>query len=171
MNAFVLELEPPGVVTVIAFAPMLVLAGVTAVMDVTLTTVKLVTSIELIFTLVAPVKLVPKIVIAVPPVCGPELGVTEVIVGKETVYKNVTASLVDPPGVVTTTGFAPTVALAGVSPVILSAVTTTMLVTALPSIVTLEAPVKFFPKMEMAEPPAIVPFDGATDVITGAGVT
>ena len=68
MNAFVLELEPPGVVTVIAFAPMLVLAGVTAVMDVTLTTVKLVTSIELIFTLVAPVKLVPKIVIAVPPV-------------------------------------------------------------------------------------------------------
>lgn len=171
MNAFVLELEPPGVVTVTAFAPMLVLAGVTAVMDVTLTTVKLVTSIELIFTLVAPVKLVPKIVIAVPPACGPELGVTEVIVGKATLYKNVTASLVDPPGVVTTTGFAPTVALDGVSPVILSAVTTTMLVTALPSIVTLEAPVKLLPKMEMAVPPAIVPFDGATDAITGAGVT
>ncbi len=71
---------PLGVVTEITLEPT-VPAGVTAVIEVALTTTTLVAAILLTVTLVAPVKLVPEIVIAVPPLVGPELGLTDEMVG------------------------------------------------------------------------------------------
>ena len=72
--------QPPGVVTEIGFTPA-VSAGVTAVIFVAFTTTTEVASFVPILTEVAPVKFVPVIVIAVPPVVGPKFGVTEVTVG------------------------------------------------------------------------------------------
>jgi len=54
-------------------------AGLTAVMVVSLTTVKLVAGVAPNFTAVAPVKPVPLIVTEVPPAAGPLSGVTAVI--------------------------------------------------------------------------------------------
>ena len=59
-------------------------AGVTAVMEVALTTTTLVAGLPPIVTLLAPVKLVPVMVIAVPPAVGPEVGLTLAIVGAAT---------------------------------------------------------------------------------------
>ena len=83
MNALALVAVPPTVVTVRLLAPA-VPAGVFAVMEVALTTTTLVAAIPFTFTLVAPVKLVPVIVNAVPAVSGPELGLTVVMVGAAT---------------------------------------------------------------------------------------
>ena len=58
--------------------------GVFAVMDVALTTTTLVAATPFTFTLVAPVKLAPVIVIAVLPLVGPDVGEIEVIVGAAT---------------------------------------------------------------------------------------
>ena len=74
---------PPTVVTATLLAPA-VPAGVFAVMEVALTTTTLVAATPFTFTLVAPVKLVPVIVNAVPAVSGPELGLTVVMVGAAT---------------------------------------------------------------------------------------
>ena len=74
---------PPAVVTATLFAPA-VPAGVLAVIDVALTTTTLVAATPLTVTLVAPVKLVPEIVIEVPPLVGPEVGLTVEIVGTAT---------------------------------------------------------------------------------------
>ena len=81
MNASVFVAVPPAVVTEILFAPTLDPTGVTAVIAVALTTVKLAASTEFTFTLDAPRKLVPVMVIVVPPDCGPEVGLTEAMVG------------------------------------------------------------------------------------------
>ena len=59
-------------------------AGVTAVMLVAETTWTLVAATPPTFTLVAPVRFVPVIVIAVPPRVEPEVGATDVIVGAGT---------------------------------------------------------------------------------------
>ncbi len=79
MNAIVSVVEPLGVVTTIVCA--LVPAGVMAVIVVAETTVKLVTAKPPIVTAEAPVKLVPVMVIAVPPEVDPLSGTTEMIVG------------------------------------------------------------------------------------------
>jgi hypothetical protein len=71
---------PPGVVTDTLFAPA-VFAGVTAVLVVGLTTVTPVATLVPTFTEVAPVKLVPVMVTAVPPRVDPEFGVIPEIVG------------------------------------------------------------------------------------------
>ena len=71
---------PPAVVTATLLAPA-VPAGVLAVIEVALTTTTLVAATPFTFTLVAPVKLVPVIVNAVPPEVVPEVGAMEVIVG------------------------------------------------------------------------------------------
>ena len=71
---------PPGVVTDTFTAPA-AFAGVVAVIDVALTTVKLVAATPPNVTAVAPVKLVPVIVTLVPPATGPEPGLTPVTVG------------------------------------------------------------------------------------------
>ena len=55
--------------------------GVLAVMDVALATTTSVAATPFTFTLVAPDRLVPVIVILVPPLVGPNVGLTVVIVG------------------------------------------------------------------------------------------
>ncbi len=65
------------------FAPA-VPAGVTAVIEVASTTTTLVAATPPIVTLVAPVKFVPVMVIAVPPANGPEDGLTLAMVGAAT---------------------------------------------------------------------------------------
>ena len=74
MTAFI------GVVTIISLAKPAAPAGVTAVIEFALTTLKLVTAVPPTVTLVVPVKLVPLIVIDVPPATGPYCGLTPVIV-------------------------------------------------------------------------------------------
>lgn len=74
---------PFGVVTATLLAPT-VPAGVLAEMEVALTTTTLVAATPFTLTLVAPVKFVPVMVNAVPPNVVPELGETDVIVGKTT---------------------------------------------------------------------------------------
>ena len=80
MNPFEKPAVPPGVVTDTDFAPA-VPAGVVAVTVVGFTTVTEVAATPPIVTAVAPVKFVPVIVTAVPPAVGPELGLTDTIVG------------------------------------------------------------------------------------------
>ena len=80
MNSVFATLLPDGVVTTMLAVPA-ARAGVDAVMDVSLTTEKLVAATPPIVTPVAPVKLVPVIVIAVPPTVVPLLGVDAVTVG------------------------------------------------------------------------------------------
>ena len=78
VNALTLVAVPPTVVTATLCAPA-VPAGVFAVIEVAVATT-LVAATPPIFT-VAPIKLVPVIVIDVPPAIGPEIGETVVIVG------------------------------------------------------------------------------------------
>ena len=75
-----------------------------------------------------------------------------------------------PPAVVTATLCAPAVPV-GVTAVMLVALTTTILVAALPPTVTLVAPVKFVPLMVIEVPPNVVPELGLTLVIVGNGTT
>jgi len=71
------------VVTTIVFAPA-VPVGVTAVMEVALSTTTPVAATPPIVTLVAPVKFVPVMVIAVPAAKGPDDGLTLAMVGAAT---------------------------------------------------------------------------------------
>ena len=158
---------PLGVVTTTLFAPT-VPAGVTAVTLVDETTTTLVAATPPTVTLVAPVKLVPVIVIAVPPKVEPVAGETEETVGGAK-YVNAFAAVAVPPGVVTSTLFAPTVP-AGVTAVTLVDETTTTLVAATPPTVTLVAPVRFVPVIVIAVPPAVEPEVGVTEEMAGSGV-
>ena len=146
------------------FAPA-VPAGVTAVTLVAEFTTKLVAATPPTDTLLAPVRNVPVIVIAVPPRVEPLVGVTDVIVGGTT-YVNAFVNVAVPPAVVTATLFAPAVP-AGVTAVTLVAETTTTLVAATPPTVTLLAPVRFVPVIVIAVPPIVEPLVGLTDVIVG----
>jgi len=76
---------PPGVVIATVLAPT-VPAGVTAVTVDELTTVTDVAATPPTVKLVAPVRFVPVSVIVVPPVVGPDVGVTDVIVGFRNPY-------------------------------------------------------------------------------------
>ena len=89
---------PPGVVMEIG--PVVVL-GTLAVMDVELTTLKLVAEMPLNFTELAPDKLVPEIVTITP--IGPEAGENELIVGAG-INLNDDVDVAIPPGVVTEIG-------------------------------------------------------------------
>ena len=71
---------PSGVVTVTSTVPLLP-AGLTTVIWVSLSTVKLLVPVEPNETLVAPVKLEPVMVTVVPPVVGPLAGLMPVTVG------------------------------------------------------------------------------------------
>ena len=83
MNALVLVAGPPAVVTVTSFTPA-VPAGVLAVTEVLDTTRMFVAAMPPTVTLIAPVKLVPVMVIEVPPNVVPDVGETLVIVGTGT---------------------------------------------------------------------------------------
>ena len=81
VNVIACDVEPPTVVTTIVFAPAVPL-GVTAVNDVPAPfTTTLVAVAPPTVTLLAPVKFVPVMVIAVPPANGPEDGLTLAMVG------------------------------------------------------------------------------------------
>ena len=103
MNAFTSEAVPPGVVTVTSFAPT-VPVGVKALMVVEFTTTTPVAAAVPTFTLLAPDKFVPMIVISLPPNVEPNVGVTELMVGVGMTNVNATFCVVIPPGVVTTMG-------------------------------------------------------------------
>jgi len=167
VNALAKLAVPPGVVTATLFAPT-VPAGVTAVTLVEETTTTLVAATPPTVTLVAPVKAVPVIVIAVPPAVEPVAGETEEIVGGAK-YVNAFVAVAVPFGVVTATLFAPTVP-AGVTAVMLVDETTTTLVAATPPTVTLVAPVKLVPVIVIAVPPAVEPEVGVTEEMAGSGV-
>lgn len=73
---------PPGVFTVTSTVPLpAVLAGLVTVICVSLTTFKLLAAAVPNSTLVAPVNLLPLIVIVVPPASGPDEGEMLAIVG------------------------------------------------------------------------------------------
>ena len=80
MNPLVRFAVPPGVVNDTVVTP-IVPAGVTAVTVVAFTTLTEGAATPPIGTELAPVKFVPVIVIAVPPVVGPVFGLTDEIVG------------------------------------------------------------------------------------------
>ena len=74
---------PPPVVTVMSMVPAEP-AGAVALIEIAELTVKLVALVAPNLTAVAPVKLVPLIATTVPPVVGPEFGLTRVTVGAAT---------------------------------------------------------------------------------------
>ena len=121
-----------------------------------------------IFTLVAPVKFVPVIVILVPPSVTPPDGLTLVIFGTGAMDVNAFVLVTIPPAVVTVTSLLPAVP-AGVVAVMEVALTTTKLVAAMPPTATLVAPVKFVPVIVIVVPPVIGPEGGLTLVIVGSG--
>jgi len=83
VNAVVVVAVPPGVVTATLLARA-VLAGVLAVTEVVDTTTIFVAAMPPTVTLVVPVKLVPVMVIEVPPNVVPDVGETLVMVGTGT---------------------------------------------------------------------------------------
>ena len=149
---------PPGVVTVtLPDAPV----PTTAVILVAELTVKEEAAIPPKFTTVAPVKLVPVIVIDVP--VPPLDGVKEVIVGAGINVKPANDAV--PPGVVTLTlpdAPVPTTA------VILVAELTVKEEAATPPILTAVAPIKFVPLIVIDVP--ALPLVGVNEVIVGGGV-
>ena len=84
---------PPGVVT--AIGPVVAPVGTTAVICVLLLRVNVVAFVPLNWTLVTPLKFVPRIVTGVP--TGPEFGVNEVIVGRGRLRRSWTDSSPSPP--------------------------------------------------------------------------
>jgi len=84
VNAPVLVAVPPAVVTATLLVAPAVPAGVLAVTEVLDITAMFVASMPPTVTLVAPIKLVPAIVMVVPPVVGPEVGLMLPMVGSGT---------------------------------------------------------------------------------------
>jgi hypothetical protein len=168
VNALGKVTVPPEVVTATLCAPVIP-AGVTAVIEVALTTTTLVAATPPTVTLLAPVKFVPVIVIGVPPANTPVLGLTELIVGTA-IYVNALGKLTVPPAVVTAMLCTPAVP-GGVTAVIEVALTTTTLVAATPPTVTLLAPVKFVPVIVKAVLPKVEPDVGEILAMVGAGTT
>ena len=148
------------------FAPA-VLAGVSAVTLVAETTTTLVAATPPTVTLLAPVRFVPVIVIDVPPIVEPLVGVTDVRVGAGTTYVNAFVNVAVPPAVVTATLFAPAVP-AGVTAVMVVVEVTFSAVAATPPTVTLVVPAtKFVPVIVISVPPRVEPLVGVTAVIVG----
>ena len=161
MNALVLVATPPAVVTTTSLAPTKP-TGVFAVIDVAVATT-LVAATSPTFT-VAPVKLVPVIVKAVPAVSGPDDGATLAMVGSAT-NVNAAAFVAVPPTVVTATLCAPAVP-AGVCAVIEVAVATTLVASTPPTFTV--APVKFVPVIVIDVPAVSGPDVGDTLAMAGS---
>ena len=140
-------------------------AGVTAVILVAETTTTDVAAAPPTDTLLGLEKFVPEIVIAVPPIVDPDVGLTLSIVGAGFVYVNARGSDAVPTGVVTATVCAPTVP-AAVTAAISVADTTRNVATAPPTL-TLLASNKFVPVIVMAVPPRVGPDVGLTLSIVG----
>ena len=108
-------------------------------MVVALTTTTLVADLPPTVTLLAPVKLVPTMVIFVAPSAEPNVGLTLAIVGAAARYVNAPAAVAVPPEVVTATALRPNVP-AGVTAVSDVSLTTTTPVAATPPTFTVVAP-------------------------------
>ena len=121
------------------------------------------------FTLVAPLRLLPLIVNAVPPLAGPVAGLTLAIVGSGTTEVNAAARVAVPPAVVTATSFTPAV-LAAVTAFTEVAVAT-MPVADTPPTFTCVVPARSVPVMVMVVPPSVDPDTGVRLLITGAATT
>jgi hypothetical protein len=155
---------PPAVVTDTFTAPA-ALAGVVAVIEVLLTTVKLVAAVPPKVTDVAPLKLVPVIVTDVPPEAGPELALTLVTVGGDT---NVNAELRVPvPLGVVTCMLEVAAECAGDIAVIEVALTTVKAEAVVPPNATDVAPVKLVPVIVTVVPPVVGPEFGLMLVTVG----
>ena len=143
---------PLAVVTVTSTAP--VPAGLTATIDVLLTTVKLDAGIVPKSTAVAPVKAVPVMVTRVPPAHGPKAGDRPVTVGEYAKRSDVEVGDV-PPGLVTVTSTMPVPA--GLMAVIEVLLTTKKVVAGLVPKSTAVAPVKPVPVIVTIVPPVFGP--------------
>ena len=106
MNALGIDTVPPDVVTATLCAPAMP-AGVTAVILSGLTTTTVVAATPPIVTLLAPAKLVPVMVMGVPPKVVPLVGLTVVMVAEDGMYVKAFVSVVVPPWLVTDTFCAP----------------------------------------------------------------
>jgi hypothetical protein len=160
---------PPTVVTTTSTVPADAAAGVTDVIVVEFTSVNDCAT-EPNISCVAPVKFVPVIVTCVPPVVGPELGLTDVIAGAGTyVYLSAATIAEVPPGVVTRTSTWPA-APAGEIAVIDVAEFTTTPVAALPPNATVAPATKFVPVMDTDVPPTAGPWFGLTAVTVGTAM-
>lgn len=164
VNNELAALLPYGVVTTTLAVPAEP-AGVTAVIEVELTTTTDVAAAPPIVTPVAPVNPVPVMVTAVPPAASPVAGDIPDTVGGATYVYNVLAELL-PAEVVTTTLDEPA-ACAPVTAVIVVALTTTTDVAATPPIVTPVTPVKFVPVIVTAVEPVVLPVVGDIPVTVG----
>src|SRR3989442_7788758 len=169
-SAALVALDWPPTVTTTSAAPA-TCAGVVALSCVALTKLTPVATAPPTVTVAVASKFVPLIVIAVPPLVGPEVGLTPVTVGGGgAMYMNWSAALValDWPPTVTITSNVPATC-AGVVALICVALTTLTLVACVPPTVTVALASKFVPVIVIAVPPAIGPEVGLTPVTVGAG--
>ena len=150
---------PPGVVTLILLV-ILAVAGTTAVICVSESTLKLAAAMVLNLTAVAPVKLAPVIMTDVP--TGPEVGEKLSILG---ITLKMAVLVAVPPAVVTL--IVPVVAPLG-TVVLIEVAERTVKIAAVPLKLTAVAPVKLEPDMVMIVP--TLPAVGEKVVILGAGV-
>lgn len=157
--------DPPTVVNTTLAAPA-VPDGVTAVTEVELTFAIDVAVVPPTVRLVVALKLVPVIVIGVPPAIGPPDGDTEEITGAAT---KVNVPLSVPPAVVSTTAADPA-DFAGVTTVTEVALTFVSEVPAVPPKVTPVVLDKFVPVIVTDVPPAVGPVTGVKEVIVGAAI-
>ncbi len=139
-------------------------AGVVAEMVVSFVAVKVVAFVPPKVTADAPVKPLPMIVTLVPPVAGPDVGLTLLTVGT---YANCVGEFAVPPAVVTETVTAPA-ACAGAVAVICVALLTVKLVAGVLPKVTAVAPVRFVPVIVTLVPPVVGPDVGLMLVTVGA---
>ena len=165
---------PLGVVTVTSTVPVLRLAGECAVIVVVLTTTMIVALTPPNFTplvVLTPMKSVPVIVTAVPPLAGPLFGLTDVTVGGA-MYVNTSPGLVAdvPFAVVTCTSTPPGTPDAGDTAVTVVALTFTKLVAATPPKVTAVVPVRLVPVIVTFVPPLCGPDVGFSEVTVGVAL-
>nr|WP_256972820.1 hypothetical protein [Saccharibacillus sp. O23] len=158
---------PPAVVTLTPTAPA-VPAGVVAVICVEESTVIAVAAFPPIVIVDPAVNPVPVIVIVVPPVSGPDVGLTLAIVGAA-IYVKAPLAVAVPPAVVTLTPTAPAVP-AGVVAVICVGESTVIAVAAFPPTVTVDPAVNPVPVIVIVVPPAAGPDVGLTLAIVGAAI-
>jgi hypothetical protein len=138
------------------------------VIDVAEFTVKLVAAVVPNFTALAPVKFVPVMVTDVPPVGGPELGVTAVTVGAAW-YVNLSAAPVAevPPGVVTVTSTDPADPAGSVAVIDVAELMVKLVAAVAPNLTAL-TPAKLVPVIVTDVPPGVGPTPGLTAVTVGA---
>ena len=165
----VLRALVPAEVTTVT-STVVVPAGAVAVIWVAELTVKLVAATDPNCTELTEAKLVPLITTEVPPVEGPEIGVTPVTVGGPlmSAYVNRSAVVMGlvPPGVVTWTSTVPA-RPAGAVTVIDVALKAVTLPAVAPKLTTGVPGVKLDPPMVTTVPPAVGPVFGVTEVTVG----